>query len=282
MESCVACGKADTNLKACAACMLVKYCGVNCQLAHRSEHKHACRKRAAELFDVKLFAEPPCREECPICCRILPFDDAGICYMGCCGKNICCGCRFCLPREHCPFCNTAAPRSHEEANKRVYERIAKYNDPEAMYQLGSEYSQGVNGLPLDHVKANELFQRAIELGSAGGHCRLALAYFLGKGIQVDTKKAIHHWQMAAMMGNVSARCRLGAMEALSGNHNRAMRHFMIAARCGHDESLKTVKKGYMDGDVTKDDFEKTLREHKASQDETKSDERDRAKAEIRR
>ena len=90
MESCVACGKADTNLKACAACMLVKYCGVNCQLAHRSEHKHACRKRAAELFDVKLFAEPNARgrEECPICCRILPFDDTGICYMGCCGKNI--------------------------------------------------------------------------------------------------------------------------------------------------------------------------------------------------
>ena len=55
---------------------------------------------------------------------------------------------------------------------------------------------------------------------------------------------------------------------------------MIAARCGHDKSLKIVKIGYMKGNITKDDFEKALREHKASQDETRSDQRDRARAEM--
>ena len=55
---------------------------------------------------------------------------------------------------------------------------------------------------------------------------------------------------------------------------------MIAARHGHDKSLKIVKIGYMKGNITKDDFEKALREHKASQDETRSDQRDRARAEM--
>jgi len=279
MESCAACGKADVSLKSCKACKLVKYCGVDCQVAHRPAHKKACRIRAAELFDVKLFADPPRSGECVICCLTLPFDNKETFYMACCGKFICSGCRHCLPREHCPFCNTAAPQSYEEVNRRLVERIEKYNDPAAMFQLGGFYADGSGSLPVDRVKANELYQRASDLGHAGAHYNLAGAYFDGEeGVQVDRKKAIHHCQIAAMMGDMLARFRLGAYEEKKGNHDRALRHFMIAARCGHDESLEMVKKAYMEGDVTKEDFEKILREHKASQDETKSNQRDRAKA----
>ena len=53
---------------------------------------------------------------------------------------------------------------------------------------------------------------------------------------------------------------------------------MIAAKFGHDDALKMVKDGFREGDVTKEDFKKTLREHKASQDETKIDQRDRGRA----
>eukprot|EP00956_Cyclotella_meneghiniana_P002730 scaffold3221_cov23-Cyclotella_meneghiniana.AAC.2 len=282
MESCAACGKADVSLKSCRACKLVKYCGVDCQVSHRPAHKKACRKRAAELFDLKLFAQPPCREECPICCLSMPIDEDETCYMACCSKFICSGCIFCLPRPRCPFCNIAAPRTDEEGNRRLFERIEKYNDPEAMDHLGSLFTRGIGGLPEDHEKAVELYQRASELGHARAHFHLADAYFEGKGVQVDKKMAIHHYQIAAMMGNVSARCKLAAYEGLDGNHDRAMRHCMIAARCGHDESLEWVKKGYMDGWVTKDDLEKTLREHEASQDEAKSDQRDRARAAMGR
>jgi len=128
------------------------------------------------------------------------------------------------------------------------------------------------------VKAVEWYQRASELGYDGAHYRLALAYFSGEGVQADTKKAIHHYQIAAIMGNVRARCQLGAIEGHDGNLDHSLRHYMIAARCGHDKSLEMVKKGYMMGGVTKKEFEKALREHKASQDETKSDQRDRARA----
>eukprot|EP00956_Cyclotella_meneghiniana_P024568 scaffold49508_cov47-Cyclotella_meneghiniana.AAC.1 len=282
MESCAACGKAEVSLKSCRSCKLVKYCGVDCQVSHRSAHKKACRNRAAELlFDLKLFADPPRREECVICCIPMPFKETESTYMTCCGKTICCGCRCCLPREHCPFCNAGLPRSDEERNRRLFERIEKYNDPEAISHLGHCYTFGTNGLPLDHGKAIELFQRASQLGHAGAHYRLALAYFLERGVQLDrkkAKKAIHHCHIAAMMGHLDARCRLGVYEGLDGNHDRSLRHFMIAARGGHDESLGAIKNGYMKGWVTKEDFEKILREHKASQDETKSDQRDRARA----
>jgi len=64
---CANCGKqedGDTNLKKCSACLSVKY-SRECQAAHRPQHKKECKKRAAEIYDEKLFREVE-REECPI------------------------------------------------------------------------------------------------------------------------------------------------------------------------------------------------------------------------
>ena len=53
---------------------------------------------------------------------------------------------------------------------------------------------------------------------------------------------------------------------------------MIAAKCGYQDSLEKVKFGFKEGIVMKEDFENTLRCYQASQDEMRSDDRDRAKA----
>ena len=51
---CANCGRSSDGegglfkLKNCTACRLVKYCGVECQKAHRKIHKKACKKRSAE------------------------------------------------------------------------------------------------------------------------------------------------------------------------------------------------------------------------------------------
>eukprot|EP00956_Cyclotella_meneghiniana_P007785 scaffold10383_cov44-Cyclotella_meneghiniana.AAC.4 len=273
MESCAACGKTDAGLKACAACMLVKYCNANCQIAHRSEHKKACRKKARELFDLKLFADHPAREDCPICMLPLPF--ANECtYMSCCGKFICDGCVCNLTRAVCPYCNTTRPRDMEEEIKRLFERMEKFNDANAMNNLGGFYKLGTNGLQIDYSKAAELFQRASELGSAIAHLNLGNLYYSGMGVKRDIKNAIEHWQIAAMKGSELARYNLGLAEGNDGNFDRAMKHLIISAKCGHDDSLQAVKTGFMTGRVTKTDFEITLRAHKASQDEMKSDQRD--------
>ena len=66
--SCANCGKGDEsagNLKACTACKMVKYCNRDCQIAHRPQHKKACKKRAAELHDEALFKPSLLPEDCP-------------------------------------------------------------------------------------------------------------------------------------------------------------------------------------------------------------------------
>ena len=62
---CANCGKVGggdddaLKLKKCNGCHLVKYCGFDCQKAHRPVHKTACKERAAEFYAEKLFANPP-------------------------------------------------------------------------------------------------------------------------------------------------------------------------------------------------------------------------------
>ena len=85
-------------------------------------------------------------------------------------------------------------------------------------------------------------------------------------------------EIAAMAGHVAARHNLGVMEGKGGNHHRSMKHFVISASVGHDDSLKAVQYGYRMGFVTKYDFEKTLRAHKKSRDELKSELRNKAAA----
>ena len=57
-----------------------------------------------------------------------------------------------------------------------------------------------------------------------------------------------------------------------------MKHLIISAKSGDDRSLDGVKKGYMSGHVTKEQYANTLREYQNTQDEMKSDSRDKALA----
>ena len=89
---------------------------------------------------------------------------------------------------------------------------------------------------------------------------------------------MHYCEFAAMMGNVKARYNLGALEGRAGNIQRSWKHFVLAAKAGHKESLDVVKKGFMHGIVTKDDYASTLRAYQMRQDESKSDARGNANA----
>ena len=96
------------------------------------------------------------------------------------------------------------------------------------------------------------------------------------GLEVDEKKATYYYELAAMGGSAQARNNLGCLEEDGGNVDRAMKHWKIAARAGHEDSLDAVKKGFQYGLVTKDEYASTLRAHHERQKETKSEERDEA------
>mmetsp|Transcript_30698 Transcript_30698/g.74122 ORF Transcript_30698/g.74122 Transcript_30698/m.74122 type:complete len:428 (-) Transcript_30698:194-1477(-) len=277
---CVACGKVGDGLKTSNACDMVKYCGADCQKASRLEHKEECEKRAAELFDEKLFKDPPPQEDCPICFLPMPLNEAQTHYQACCGKILCGGCMRAVPYgrngvTQCPFCRKDAPLTEKEQHRRLMIRM-NANDPEAFTIIGFRYQDGLYGLAKDSNKAFEMWSKAAELGSNSGCIKVGDSYHQGLGVQEDRKKAIHYYQVAAMRGSAVTRDDLGNMDFQDGNVERAMKHWMIAARAGHDGSLDRIKQGYLDGHVTKDDFANALRAHQNSVSEMKSDHRDRA------
>ena len=105
-----------------------------------------------------------------------------------------------------------------------------------------------------------------------------IAYENGNGVEIDTKKANHYYKLAAMGGYVFARYNLGNNEQRAGNMNKALKHYMIAAEGGMDNSLKNIQKFYTNGHATKDDYVKALRAYQAHLIEIKSTQRDKAAA----
>ena len=278
--TCANCGKGEEStcdLRACAACKLVKYCNRECQIAHRPLHKKACKKRAAELHDEALFKEPPPTDDCPICFLPLPLDGGHTIFKSCCGKMICRGCVDAIDEEAhwrggevglCAFCRELAPTSAEENVKRI-KKLMKRENADAFFNFAGYYATGVMGMPQDLVKANELWLRAGKLGCAQAYSKLGNSYESGRGVEMDEKKAKHYWELAAMKGNVIARYNLGIVEDRANNLTRACKHLILAAKVGHKPSLDALKEGFMNGIVTKDEYANTLRAYLSRQDEMK-------------
>ena len=282
---CASCGIAandDIKLKKCNACHLVKYCGVKCQREHRSKHKRECKKRAAELRDEILFKQPESNHhgECPICCLPLALDAKKSAMMTCCSKTICNGCDYANSTreieenlgQKCPFCRHPTPKTLEDAVKDLMRRV-EANDPNALRQLGNRRLKEGN-----HESAVEYWINAAELGDAGAHYHLHVAYRDGVGVEKDMKKSIYHVEQAAIGGHPEARHNLAYEEYRNGRIERAVKHLTIAANLGLDEALRMLRECYKGGRVTKEDFAAALRAHKAAVDATKSPQREEAEA----
>ena len=240
------------------------------------------------ISDEDLFADPPPKEECPLCMLPMPCTN-GVCgilkaYMACCGKMICEGCSIAEDdevakgnlKDLCSFCRVPMATSDDEFVKRLMKR-ANANDHNAFYALGGIYRRG-GELSQDTTKAFEMMNKAAELGLSMAHYNISISYLTGDGVERDLDKASRHLELAAIGGDEVARHKLGIEEVHLGNMDRAMKHFMIAARSGFDDALKEVGEGYKAKVVTKDEYASTLRAHKASQDEMKSEQRSRAAA----
>ena len=278
---CANCGKEGTDLNACNKCDLASYCNAACKKKHRTKHKKKCEKRIAELHDEKLFKQPPTKGDCPICMLLLPSGFTGSKYNECCGKIICSGCIYAVKIRDggvglCPFCRTPSSTTDkemiEQANKRV-----EVNDAEAIHNLGGCYSEGY-GLTQDYNKALELWHKAGELGNALSYYNIGGAYHVGNGVERDEKKAVHYWELAAMGGAIEARHNLGVYEWRAENMARALKHFMIAAGFGDNDSLEKIKHMFMNGHAAKDNYAKALQVYQANLVEIKSPQRDEAAA----
>ena len=217
----------------------------------------------------------------------LPTLDTGRTYNSCCGKTICSGCIHAVYSTAvlksksnpplCPFCRVPSPTTDEHIIKRYKKRL-ELNDAEAIRKMGNYYFYGRHGLSRSYAKALELWHRAAELGNAEAYCNIGYAYKFGRGVEIDEKKAVHYWDLGALGGDEKARSKLGVIEVWAGKYDRALKHWMIGAKSGNSDSLKCIKKSYVDGHASKDDYAAALHSYQAYVDEIKSDQRDEAAA----
>eukprot|EP00986_Skeletonema_menzelii_P004963 scaffold1747_cov135-Skeletonema_menzelii.AAC.3 len=284
-ETCASCGKSecdDVKLKNCNACYLVKYCSVVCQRNHRSQHKRACKIRAAELRDELLFKQPEGIHfgDCPICFIPIPTgtDDGGklntAAYHPCCSKMICNGCIYASRLQKiktCPFCRTEYPSNDAEASEMLNKRVAA-NDPYAIRVVlaGNRWKEGKFSEAFNYTK------QAAKLGDMESHQQLAHMYLEGEGVEEDVEKAIYHWEEAAIGGHPMARMSLGLIEGENGGHERQVKHFIIAAKQGWSLAVEHLMDCYKEGHVSKDEFEEALRAYQMAVDATKSPQREAA------
>ena len=302
IRCCAECGVDEgvASLKVCKSCMFARYCNADCQRNHWPTHKQECKRRAAELRDKALFKDPPPKEDCPICflpmpisafasislpsATILsvPIDDfveglpgkAMEAYYPCCGKSICVGCIHSFGTsgntEKCAFCNSVrGSKSHEEQVKDLMKRV-EANDAGAICLLGSYYYHGLRGYQQDRERAKELLTRSVELGSSKAHGHLGELYEEGG----DLKKAKFHREEAAMAGHETARCIIGSKEYESGNVERAVKHWMIAASAGEYKAMKAVLRCFEEGICSRDQIDSTLIAYNDSCAEMRSEARD--------
>ena len=284
---CASCGIAEVDnikLKDCGGCDLVKYCSDECQKNHSSEHKKECKTRAAELRDKLLFKQPESSHlgDCPLCCVPLPIDKLKTTMHGCCSKVICNGCTHAIKlrdremrlRPSCPFCRE--PVKNDSGHDKQRMKRVEANDPGALLQEG--VIQGSKG---HYFKAFEYCKKAADLGVAEAHFHLAYMYNEDDGVEKNKGKAIYHHEEAAIGGHAMARFNLGACDWNNGDKERAVKHWIIAATQGQDESMKELMTVFKHGQLSKENLAATLRAHKAAVDATKSPQREEAELATR-
>ena len=284
-EACANCGKEASDavkLKNCTACRLVKYCGVDCQKVHRKRHKKACKQRAAELKDEQLYSRGHQRPEgdfCPICTLPIPYKmHEHSSFNVCCMKRICKGCIMAAKQRgmnDCAFCRTPHPANGAGAIAMLQARVKK-KDPEAINFLGEKYLHGELGLEKDIRRAIKLLEEAAELGSIIALHHLGDRYRLGEGVQKDEAKSAEFYEKSAIQGDAESRHNLGCFEGDKGNYVRAVRHLLISANMGHQESLEIIKLLFMRGLATKEQYTEALRGYQIAVEEMKSHDRDEA------
>ena len=164
--------------------------------------------------------------------------------------------------------------SDKEYIKRLKKRM-KLNDAFAFVVMGFKYYCGSKGVPKNKEMALDLWKKGARLGCSAAHAALGGSYMAGEIVDFNFALAYQHFRLAAIGGDEGARHKLGAIEKCN-NMDVAMKHFMIAAKAGCNESLKEIGEGYKAGYVTKDDYAITLRAHQASKNEMKSEQRTRA------
>lgn len=152
----------------------------------------------------------------------------------------------------------------------------KNNNPGAFIQMAKKHVLGSSGVLQSNTKALEMFIRAAELGSADGFMNVGAFHAGGIAVKPNMMKACSFIEIAAKKGFAEAHQWLANYDPRTGN-DKCIKHLKIAACAGDKGSMDDLMIKYKSNLLSKDDLTQILRDHQASKDEMKSEDRERAR-----
>lgn len=123
---------------------------------------------------------------------------------------------MCLTISSCsgstPIGVSANEVSHFQESTRELRKLAERGDASAQNELGLLYYEG-RGVPQDHRKAKEWFDKAVEHGHPGAQVNLGTLYLRGEGAPQSSQMALFWFTRAAGQEDALALAKLGLMYA---------------------------------------------------------------------
>ena len=149
--------------------------------------------------------------------------------------------------------------------------LAEKGRHEAIRRVGNYHFWGEMGYVQDMVEGLKWYHRAIEQGSAMAAGKLGQCYLRGQGVERSYTKALEYYQMATELGDVMSYHAVGQILFEMGDVEEGMINMRKALMCGYasDELVSTVREGYRNGFITKDEYMYTLRKHQEAIGEMK-------------
>jgi uncharacterized protein len=151
----------------------------------------------------------------------------------------------------------AGRRGDHATAMREYQALAEKGDPDAEYNIGMMYDNGL-GVPRDYQKAIEIWLKAAKNGSVPAQYALGVMYRQGRGVPQDNKEAARWWLKASESGLVFAQYNLGwAYAEGSGvpqNYKEAAKWYLKAADAGDARAMNSLGVMYQEGNGVMQDY----------------------------
>lgn len=162
--------------------------------------------------------------------------------------------------------------------------LVEGGNPDATFCVAKYRFHGGTELPQDKKQGLELYHTAVSLGSPFAAAALGRCFLDGDAVERDHNKTVEYYFRAAELGFVEMYFFIGEIYLNCGEVEEAMMNFRRAAICGFSEDFvfDSLRDGFRNGYITKDEYAYTLRENQKAANEMKSEAREMSREALKK
>ena len=153
-------------------------------------------------------------------------------------------------------------RTMRWTTKKLFLNLLKSKAIRATFELAKDYDEG-RGIEVDSSKAVELYKEAAEQGHVGAQCNLGVSYYLGKGVEEDKEEAVKWYRKAAEQGQANAQYNLGDCyylgRGVEEDEEEAVKWYRKAAEQGQANAQNRLGDCYDLGKGVEEDKEEAVK-----------------------